>query len=236
MGDECPWGTTMIRVNIVVEGQTEESFVKQVLGPYLLGRNIHLTPRLVLLKRSKRSAARGGLRNYKQPKQDIQQWMKQDKTAYCTTMFDLYALPIDFPGMNSIPPRSTPHQRVQHLEQAFCTDLGNPRGFIPYIQLHEFEAILFSDINILDNELSTLEPRSMLNELLQITEAFKDPELIDDSPSSAPSKRLLSLYPTYDKRAYGQLVSKKIGIDRIRTSCRHFHDWILQLEGLNPLT
>ncbi len=108
-----------------------------------------MTPRLALRNRSIGSKARGGMYDYARSKWDIQQWMKKERTAYCTTMFDLYALPTDFPGMNDIPPGSTPHQRVRHLEHAFSTDLGNPRGFIPYLQLHEFEAILFSDIDIL---------------------------------------------------------------------------------------
>lgn len=226
----------MIRVNVVVEGHTEEGFVKQVLYPYLFERNIEMTPRLVLLKRSRRSVARGGIRNYAQPKWDIQQWMNQEKSAYCTTMFDLYALPTDFPGMSNIPPRSTPHQRVQHLEQALSTDLGSPRGFIPYLQLHEFEAILFSDVNILDYVLNTLTSVSKLDELLQIIEKFENPELIDDDPRTAPSKRLGNLYPTYDKRLFGELVAETIGIDSIRAVCSHFNSWIERLEGLDPIT
>lgn len=225
----------MIRVNVVVEGQTEEGFVKQVLSPYLFEKNIVITPRLVLRNHSRRSMARGGMYDYARPKWDIQQWMSKEKTAYCTTMFDLYALPTDFPGMNDIPPRSTPHQRVRHLEQAFSTDLGIPRGFIPYLQLHEFEAILFSDVDILDNTLNTFRSVSKLNELRQIIEKFKNPELIDDDPTTAPSKRLLRLYPAYDKRFFGELVAETIGIDNIRAACPHFNNWIEQLEELDPI-
>lgn len=225
----------MIRVNVVVEGQTEEGFVNKVLYPHLLERNIVVTPRLVLLKRSRKSMARGGMRNYVQPKWDIQQWMRQEKSAYCTTMFDLYGLPTDFPGMNNIPPRSTPHQRVRHLEQALSTDLGNPHGFIPYLQLHEFEAILFSDVNILDNVLNALTSVSKLNKLLPIIEEFDNPELIDDDPTTAPSKRLRQLYPTYDKRFFGELVAEMIGIHSIRAVCPHFNSWIDRLEGLDSI-
>lgn len=226
----------MIRVNVVVEGQTEEGFVKRVLYPYLFERNIVVTPRLVLLKRSRGSMARGGMRNYVQPKWDIQQWMKQEKSSYCTTMFDLYALPTDFPGMSNIPPRSSPRQRVRHLEQALSTDLGNPRGFIPYLQLHEFEAILLSDVNVLDNVLYALTSVSKLNELLQIVGKFENPELIDDDPTTAPSKRLHQLYPTYDKRFFGEMVAETIGIDSIRAECPHFNCWMERLEGLDPIT
>ena len=226
----------MIRVNIVVEGQTEESFVKQVLSPHLGEKNIFVTPRLVLLRRSGRSVARGGMHNYAQPKRDIEQWMKEERTAYCTTMFDFYALPKDFPGKNDIPPQSTPHEEVQHLEQALSADLGNPQRFIPYLQLHEFEAILFSDINILDNTVIALKPvKSKLNELRQIIDKFENPELIDNNPQTAPSKRLCDLYPAYDKRFFGELVAETIGIDNIRTVCPHFDNWIKRLEGLPPI-
>ncbi len=173
--------------------------------------------------------------DYARPKWDIQQWMSNEKTAYCTTMFDLYALPTDFPGMNDIPPGSTPHQRVRYLEQAFSTDLGNPRGFIPYLQLHEFEAILFSDIDILDDTLHAFRSVSKLNELRQIIERFENPELINDDPTTAPSKRLLRLYPAYDKRFFGELVAETIGIDNIRSSCSHFNHWIEQLKELGPI-
>ena len=165
----------MIRVNVVVEGQTEEGFVKQVLSPYLFDKNIVITPRLVLRNRSRGSKARGGMYDYARPKWDIQQWMSNEKTAYCTTMFDLYALPTDFPGMNDIPPGSTPHQRVRHLEQAFSTDLGNPRGFIPYLQLHEFEAILFSDIDILDDTLNAFRSVSKLMSYARSSKGLKTP-------------------------------------------------------------
>ena len=225
----------MIRVNVVVEGQTEEGFVKQVLSPYLFDKNIVITPRIVLRNRSGGSKARGGMYDYARPKWDIQQWMSKEETAYCTTMFDLYALPADFPDMNDIPPGSTPHQRVRHLEQAFSTDLGNPQEFIPYLQLHEFEAILFSDIGILDDTLNIFKSVSKLNELRQIIERFENAELIDDDPTTAPSKRLLHLYPAYDKRFFGELVAEMIGIDNIRSACSHFNHWIEQLEELDPI-
>ncbi len=98
----------MTRVNFVVEGQTEEGFVKQVLYPYLFMRNIISTPRLVRLKSSGGSIVRGGIRNYEQPKLDIQQWLRLDTYAYCTTMFVFYALPKDFPAWIRFPQHPHP--------------------------------------------------------------------------------------------------------------------------------
>jgi len=222
----------MIRVNAVVEGQTEEDFVNRVLNPYMVERNVVFTPQLVLVKRSGAARIRGGLQNYANPKWDIQQWMNEDKSAYCTTMFDYYGLPQDFPGMKYIPSRSTPQDRVIHLERSLSTDLGNPQKFIPYLQLHEFEALLFSDINVLDEILSTLTSESKSDELHQITRTFESPELINDNSATSPSKRLLALFPAYDKRVFGELVTETIGIDRIRSKCPHFNQWIERLERL----
>ena len=76
---------------------------------------------------------------------------------------------------------------------------------------------------------------SKLNELRQIIERFENPELINDDPTTAPSKRLLRLYPAYDKRFFGELVAETIGIDNIRSACSHFNHWIEQLEELDPI-
>ena len=148
-------------------------------------------------------------------------------------MFDFYGLPADFPGMNDMPLGSTPEDQVIHLEEALSADLRNQRRFLPYLQLHEFEALLFSDINKLDEALSTLESATKYHDLHQIIKRFNNPELINGNPSTSPSKRLLSLYPAYDKRFYGELVAEMIGIDRIRVKCPHFNSWINRLEQLS---
>ena len=143
-----------VRVNVVVEGETEEGFVKRVLAPYLSERDVHPTARRVLLSRKGGRPRRGGLRSYHHPRLDIITWLKQDVRAYCTTMFDLYALPGDFPGMDRA--RSGPAQeKVNELETAFAANIGaglpdGPKRFIPYLQLHEFEALLFADVAKLD--------------------------------------------------------------------------------------
>ncbi len=76
---------------------------------------------------------------------------------------------------------------------------------------------------------------SQLDELHQITQKFENPELIDDDPVTAPSKRLLDLYPAYDKRFFGELVAESIGIHQIRSVCPHFNRWIERLEKLEAI-
>jgi len=92
-----------VRVNIIVEGQTEETFVNRILREELGPCGISISARSVETKRKKsrfdRSTEirRGGLSKYAKAKKDIQRWLREDRSAYLTTMFDLYALPSDFP-------------------------------------------------------------------------------------------------------------------------------------------
>lgn len=138
----------MIRLNLIVEGQTEEAFVNLVLMEHLSARNVFPSCRCVETSRDKREhrICRGGLLNYQKAKADLQRWMKEDQRpeAWFTTMFDLYALPADFPAREEASRLSDPEAKVARLEQAFGSDVGHSR-FIPHLQLHEYEALLLVD-------------------------------------------------------------------------------------------
>lgn len=135
----------MIRLPAVVEGQTEETFVNTVLAPEFGSRNVFVDTHCVTTGRGDRRTYRGGLNKYEHLKRDLARWMKQDQQpdAWFTTMIDLYALPDDFPGFEDCARRGNPTERVECLEERLAQDLAH-RRFIPYIQLHEFEALLFS--------------------------------------------------------------------------------------------
>lgn len=94
--------SSFIRLNITAEGQTEERFVKQTLSGYLGQFNISTDVRNVLTSKDKNKCYRGGLISYVKAKKDILTWLKEDNNseARFTTMFDLYALPEDFPKYN----------------------------------------------------------------------------------------------------------------------------------------
>ncbi len=132
-------------MNITAEGQTEERFVKDTLSRHLGNFNISTDVRCVLTSKDKRKTYRGGLISYKKAKSDITMWLKEDNNPEVrfTTMFDLYALPNDFPGYEEAKKISDAYKRVDFLEAAFALDIQDNR-FIPYIQLHEFESLIFS--------------------------------------------------------------------------------------------
>ena len=209
---------SFVRLNVTVEGRTEEKFVKQVLANHLGQLNISATVRSVLTSKDRRSSKtfRGGLSNYERAKKDIQTWMKEDRRSDCrfTTMFDLYALPADFPGYRKATRENDPYKRVEILEAALANDIDDHR-FVPYIQLHEFEALVFADPDKLAFEY--LEHEQPINRLVGVLQTVNgNPELIDDGSETAPSKRILKEIPEYDKATVGPMIAEKIGIERLR--------------------
>ena len=167
---------------------------------------------------------------YEKAKKDVQAWLKEDGHAECrfTTMFDLYALPDDFLGYAEAVRKSDPYDRVGILEQRMADDIGDSR-FIPYIQLHEFEALILADPKQLDWEY--LEHGAPINNLVSMV-GSQNPELINDGPATAPSKRILGEIPEYDKATAGVAVAEKIGLPMLRRKCRHFDGWLVRLEQL----
>jgi len=209
----------IIRLTIVVEGRSEETFVDDVLAPALSEKMIFATPWPV-----------GGISKYSTLRKFVELGIKQDKESYLSTMFDFYALPKTFPGKNSLSPNLSPWEKVRHLENAFANEINSAR-FIPYIQLHEFEGLLFTDINQIDAVLA-VGRESQLKELMKIRNQFQTPEEINDRYETAPSRRLSNLYQKYQKVTEGVRIIEQIGLERLRQACPHFHEWVTRLETL----
>jgi len=223
----------LIRLCILVEGQTEQEFVKDVLAPHLGCKNVFVSARIVQTSRDKQKNKiyRGGLINYEKVKNDLQNWLKEDKNddVRFTTMFDLYALPDSFPAQVDAVKAMDAYDRVAILEAAFKEDIGDSR-FIPYIQLHEFEALIFVSPEELNYEY--LDRESEVEKLVAMAEE-QNPELINDNAETAPSKRILELIPEYSKVSGGVATVGVIGLDKIRSACRHFDEWLTELEALD---
>lgn len=220
----------MIRVFVIVEGQTEESFVKEVLAPVFWPREIYLFPTLLGVP-----GHRGGRPNYDRLKKDILIQLKQDRTAVCSTMLDFYGLGRDYPGM-PLPAHLPSIDKVLQLEQsvrqdiiAELPDLRPDRRFVPYFQLHEYEGLLFSDS---DAFAGGIKQRHLQPQFQAIRNAFPTPEDINDSSITAPSKRVIEIYPGYRKVLDGTLAAHAVGIERMRQECPHFRAWLQQIEAL----
>jgi len=225
----------MARVNLTAEGKTEQLFVVQVLQPHLASLGVYLMkPRLSALGRKKGHTHRGGLDKYLPVKNDICRWLKQDRAAdaHFTTMFDLYGLPRDFPGYAEAGKRPDARGRVVALEAALREDIDDSR-FIPYIQLHEFEALLLSDPSAFACRYT--EHARQIERLIQLCAKYKTPEDIDDGQHSAPSIRIGKEIPEYvhAKPTAGPIIAAGIGLEKIRQKCPHFNDWLTKLEALS---
>jgi len=222
-----------IRLNITAEGQTEERFVKDTLAKHLGIFNISTDVRRVLTSKDKRKSYRGGLINYHKAKKDIQTWLKEDNHSESrfTTMFDLYALPKDFPYFKESRKIISPYEKVKFLEEAMMNDIDDYR-FIPYIQLHEFEALILSNPRNL--ELEYLDHEDAIEELeKQLRDNNNNSELINENKETAPSKRILKLIPEYDKVSVGAAIADIEGINSLKEKCTHFKNWVKKLELLS---
>ncbi|MGB0840534.1 MAG: DUF4276 family protein [Chitinophagales bacterium] len=175
----------------------------------------------------------GGLINYAKAKRDIQAWLKEDNKPECrfSTMFDLYALPNDFPKYQEAQNYSNPYDKVAFLEEAMKDDIDDHR-FIPYIQLHEFESLILSNPSNL--EFLYLEHESAIKALEEQLNAHNNnAELINERKETAPSKRIIKLIPEYDKVSAGSVITDLIGIHNLKANCKHFREWIEKLEQLS---
>lgn len=224
-------------LNILCEGQTEEKFVKDVLKPHFASHGIVVKSRLLVTSRKK--GAHGGLFSYTQAKNDLTRWMKEvehrsSETHFFTTMFDFYALPDEFPNMAQTASISNPYLRIANIEEAFKQDMNSDR-FIPYIQLHEFEALMFCDIM----KLSIEYPQCVkeIENLESILAKYNgNPELINNNPETAPSKRIIAAIEgkhkyNYNKPRSGAVVTTAIGLPILMQRCRHFHEWIEKIQS-----
>ncbi|MBI4716295.1 MAG: DUF4276 family protein [Planctomycetes bacterium] len=216
----------MSRVLALVEGHTESAFVKEVLAPVLASGGVFLSATLL---------GKGGIRSYQAVRGDILAALKQDSSRFCTTMIDYYGLPKDWPGAPRTA-RREPRHPIESVEQAIADDIQrelgssfDPKRFFPYLQKHEFEALLFSDPQVLAEIIDQAGNAAALQNIVNEAGA---PEEIDDTPDGAPSKRLIRLSPGYQKVLSGARAATRIGIDRICECCPHFARWVSWLRGL----
>ena len=224
-----------LRLNFIVEGQTEERFVNTVLRSHFANQSIVAVAHCVTTRRDRRARHikyRGGLTTYRHAYDDIRRWVREDGggNARFTTMFDLYGLPTDFPDYADAVRESDPYARVEILESALSEAIGD-RRFVPYIQLHEFEALLFSDLEKLGTQFPERLPE--IQRLVETTTVRGSPELVNDGSTTAPSKRITAAIPEYASRkaSAGPIVAAKIGLPVLQSRCRHFREWIERLAG-----
>ena len=228
----------MRRLLVHVEGVTEETFVKDVLCPHLGCRGYSSVAARLMGNARPRSHRGGGL-SWQSVRESILRHLKQDRQVVATTMVDYYGMPESrskrWPGRVDAA-RLAFEQRAETIQDALARDIQNDMGtgfdpdrFIPYVSMHEFEALLFSDCMSFADSVGSPE---IGNAMQGILDRFGSPEEIDDSQETAPSKRILALLPSYDKVAMGAVAIGDIGLDDIRRHCPNFACWLSRLEAV----
>ncbi len=218
-------------LNVLAEGYTEQKFAETLLAPHLASKNIFVRARCVKTRQDDKRGRvyRGGISSYVKVRNDLLQWLKECPSSdfRFTTMFDYYALPKDFPGFEQAQNRNSVFDKVHLLEEEFRKDIGDWR-FVPYIQVHEFEALLFVEPECLSPIYFDEEAFAALK---NISTDFENPELIDNGWETAPSKRILKVIPDYDKVTAGVDSLKRVGIEKLTAKCLHFAEWVGKWEG-----
>jgi hypothetical protein len=201
------------RLLIHVEGETEETFVNEVLAPHLYSRG-YFRVSARLMGNARQRDRRGGIRPWSMVKEDIVTHLKEDPQCLASCMVDYYALPQT--GEKAWPGREAAgrlpfSQKAPAIQDALLEEICNAmgRGFAQGIGRPD------------------LAPRFQ-----EIRNTFETPEEIDDSPATAPSKRVQALVPGYEKPLMGTLAVLEIGLEVIRSQCPHFRNWLERLENL----
>lgn len=225
----------MSRVYVLVEGQTEQAFVRDVLTPTLSAYGIY--PQAVLLGKP---GHKGGIRSFAVVQRDISNLLKQDADAFVTTLFDRYGLPSDWPGLAESKQTAELAQAHSRLCQAMHSEVSGKMGpdfrarrFLPYIQFYEIEAFLFATPN---ETARVLGNNAQAEDLQEVVNEKGGCENINDGATTAPSKRIIALFPTYKKgkgiNAHLPRICTEVGLQTLRAACPLLNRWVEQLASL----
>ena len=205
---------------VVCEGETEETFVRRVLS----GR---------LTQKTLKPSCLGGIEpnGYKKLVGAVRQWLRTKGITHVTTMIDLYKLPSDFPRKTQA--HSDPYKKVRSLEQALAEEIQDAR-FIPYIMLHEFEALLLTKtgLEIIRERARVGESNALWKKLQRDLARVKTPERLNDDANSHPSARIKKIWPRFKKTTDGIGILAQVPWEELCAECSHFGDWIRKLEAL----
>ncbi len=219
-----------IEVVVIVEGKTEQIFIDSILAPYLGSKNIGMRATQV-----SKPGQKGGDVRFVRVKKDIKNHLKQRPDTYVSTFVDYYGIK-EWPGLDKVTPQTAPAQIAKALNEAaidkvadFLPEVQTERRFIPFIAVHEFEALLFSDAETLADLLSI--DISKVNDVL---DEFGQPEAINNNPHTAPSKRLdlWTKHGKFPKTTMGITIAHRIGIEKMRKKCSLFDAWLQTFEKI----
>lgn len=190
-----------IRLVLSVEGATEREFVRSVLAPHLQACGVDATP-----------VSLDG---------NVSLDRLRHELPRLAPAFDAISTMYDFHGFKRRGDRS-PSQLEDAIRSISPT-------VIPYIQVHDFEALLFSHP---ETTAAALRDPGRAHELQAIRSRYASPEEIDGRPECFPKARLRRLFPRYDPVLHGPSIAERIALATLRRECPRFHGWVARLEVL----
>jgi hypothetical protein len=218
-----------INVIAIVEGKTEQIFIESILEKYLGSKNIGISATQV-----SKPGQKGGDVRFSRVKRDLGVHLKQRSDTYVTTFIDYYGTK-EWPGLELVSPQALPAQIAKTINEATKTQVVSlfseqqaERRFIPFLAVHEFEALLFSDAGTLARHLGIDESK-----VVTVLSECGSPEAINNNPLTAPSKRLNAWSNgKFLKTTMGVTIANEIGIERIRNECPLFNEWLKIFEEI----
>lgn len=217
----------MRHIIIVCEGETEQEFSRNLLSPFFLKQDA-----IVYAPKFKHS--NGGIVPWATLKTQLTHHLLHEPDAIVTTLIDYYRIKRSYayPGWESAQAITDIGDRLATMQHAMLQEFDENlrHRFVPYIQFHEFEALLFSDIEALKSRFD-IDKTNMAN-LQKAVDSHETPEHINNQPATAPSVRLIKAIPGYDKTLDGMSIAQSIGLDKIRAKCPLFNRWLEQLTAL----
>lgn len=220
-----------IFIHVLAEGPTEKNFIDKILTPHLAIKNIYMTVSVV-----DKPGEKGGNVKFSRTINEIASFLKQWDQRYLTTFIDYYGVK-EWPGIIDMRENMTPIKKADHINHSTqCevnekfSELRSNERFIPFIAIHEFEALLFSDSQILASKLNVEK-----SDIDAILAECGEPENINNSPHTAPSKRLDAMPGKFKKTTTGIAVAQEIGLNKIREKCPVFNQWITKIENLKAI-
>lgn len=225
MAEVSGWVYAMKRVCIICEGETEVEFVRTCLAPHFLAHNLLVRPSLI---QSRHGNHRGGRVTVDRVASHIShEYHASDRV---TTLVDFYG----FQGADGRNRAQLESDILQCLESKI--DRFDARFVLPYVQMYEFEGLLFTDVEQFQYVLDGwgADARSAL---LEVRNSFLTPEDINNSRETAPSKRIKEVFSggEYGKTEHGPLIAEAIGVQAIRQACPQFNEWLSKVETWGAL-
>lgn len=218
----------MKRVIIICEGETEKEFCNTILTPYLATKDIFI--QAPLIKKSM-----GGIVKWTELKKQITIHLSSDPNAYVTSLIDYYGIysKFNFPNWEESEKEPDKNLRMDLLEDGMYESIDESLRyrFIPYMQLHEFEGLLFNEIEVFYEQIPPDELVG-IRELRETFSRYSNPEMINSSRENSPSHRLERIILGYNKIVYGNILAESIGLVKIRSKSPRFDNWLDQLESL----